>query len=132
MFFQANPACPVFSELKGLVSKTAGAADVLTSALGPLADRIEGAFIYGSVARGKEKPESDVDVFVVGDVRFADVVSAVSGSEDILAREVNPTVMPVDEFKAKVKGGNAFIRRLLKGGKIFLIGSEDDLERLAR
>jgi hypothetical protein len=48
VFFQADATCPVFEELKALVAKTAGAADVLRSALAPLNDRIRVAFVTRS------------------------------------------------------------------------------------
>jgi hypothetical protein len=50
-FYRANRDCPVFSELHGLVIKTAGVADVLFNGLLALRNRIEVAFIYGSTAR---------------------------------------------------------------------------------
>ena len=49
VYFQANPECPVFAELKSLLMKTAGLANVLRTALAPLADQIEVAFVFGSL-----------------------------------------------------------------------------------
>ena len=71
VYFQANPECPIYPELKALIAKTAGAADFLRNALAPLADRIRVAFIYGSVARAQARRGSDVDVMIIGDVSFA-------------------------------------------------------------
>ena len=65
VYFQANAACPVFKELKGIIVKTVGVADVLRAALAPLAEHIRVAFVYGSFAAGREKRGSDVDVMVV-------------------------------------------------------------------
>jgi len=78
VYYQANPDCPVFAELKGLMVKTAGAVDVLREALAPLAGRIKGAFIYGSVARLQQRNGSDVDLMVVGAVSFGEVVGALN------------------------------------------------------
>lgn len=74
VYYQANTKCPVFAELKSLLIKTAGVGDILRSALAPLTDRIEVALIYGSIARGLENRSSDVDVLVIGDISFAEVV----------------------------------------------------------
>ena len=72
VYFQANEQSPIYAELRGLVVKTSGVADVLRGALAPLGGRIAAAFIYGSVAKGAERRGSDVDVMVIGDVTFAE------------------------------------------------------------
>ena len=80
-FFKANPDCPVYRELRDIVFKTFGVADLLREALAPLADKIKAAFIYGSMAGDEFSQGSDVDVMVIGDISFADVVSSfISGS----------------------------------------------------
>lgn len=130
IFFQANTDCPVFKELRDLVIKTIGVGDVLRSALVPLAERIQFAFIYGSLARGEETRGSDLDVMVVGDVTFAEVVSAISPLQETLSREINPSVYPLHEFRAKVSEGQHFISTVLSAPKIFVIGDNNELERL--
>jgi len=130
-YFRANKECPVYQELKNLVLKTAGLVDLL----GEFLERIEGiqfAFVYGSVARGEEKPESDIDLTVIGGCSFADVVSALAPAQEQLGREINPTVYPPEEFKTKAQNKNHFIRALLDGKKIFVIGSERELGRLVQ
>ena len=131
VYYQANPTCPIFSELKSLVVKTAGVGEVLRSALAPVSDGINAAFIYGSMARGTAVRSSDIDLLVIGDATFSDVVSALGPAQDTLGREVNPTVYPKDEFKAKASAGQHFLRDVLKGPKIFLVGNEGELKRLA-
>jgi predicted nucleotidyltransferase len=130
VYFQANADCPIFSELKSLLMKTAGVADVLRTALAPLADCIEVAFLYGSIAQGKEGHSSDVDVMVIGDVLFADVVAAIGSAQERLHREINPTVYPCEEFQAKLVAGHHFLNRVTSGSKVFVIGDERGLERL--
>lgn len=125
--YQANTACPIFEELTGIFRKTVGLADVLREALAPLADKIEAAFIFGSVAQGKERAASDIDVMVVGSVSFADVVDAFSGTHERLRREVNPVVMTAADFRSKLKKQDRFVTRLLSEPKITLIGDVDEL-----
>lgn len=132
VYFQANPDCPIFEELKNLVTKTAGVADVLKAALAPLADRIRIALIYGSVARGKEKRASDVDLLVVGDAAFSEIVSALAAAQQTLRREVNPTVYPPGEFTSKLAAGHHFLKTITKNERLFLIGDERELARLAQ
>jgi uncharacterized protein len=130
-YFQADPDCPIYTELRGLVAKTSGVSDLLREALLPLSSRIQVAFVFGSVAAGKETAASDVDVLVVGSVHLKDLVEAFAAVQDRLGREVNPTIYPALEFREKINQGHHFLTRVLQGPKIFLIGSSRELERLA-
>ncbi|MBU2495465.1 MAG: nucleotidyltransferase domain-containing protein [Candidatus Omnitrophica bacterium] len=132
VYYQANLSSPVFRELKGLVTKTAGVADILKDALAPLSGRIRAAFIYGSVVRGEERNGSDVDVLVVGNVTFAEVSSVLSDAQKTLSREINPTVYPIKEFQAKLVKGHHFLKSVIVQDKIFLIGDENELKRLVK
>jgi uncharacterized protein len=132
VYFQANPECPVFKELKALIVKTAGVADVLKTALASLDDRIEIALLYGSVASAQQRANSDVDVLVVGNVGFGEVVAALAEAQSQLGREVNPTVYAPAEFRSKLSAGHHFLKSVLKKEKVFLIGDERELERLAQ
>jgi len=132
VYYQANKKCPIFEELKSFIVKTAGIADVLRGAISSLADKIDCAFVYGSFAEGEQRAQSDVDVMVIGDVSFKDVSAALSGAQETLSREVNPTVYPLAEFKKKIASGHHFLNTVLKEKKIFLIGDEDELRRLAQ
>lgn len=132
VFYQANPDSPIFPELKSLITKTAGVGDILLNALAPLAERIKIAFIFGSVASGEETRRSDIDLLVVGDVSFMDVVTNLQAAQKAIGREINPTVYPSKEFESKIKTNHHFLSTLLDGPKIFLIGDENELSRLAK
>lgn len=131
VYFRANPASPIFGELKGLAVKTAGLGDVLRAALAPLADRIRAAFIFGSFATGRAVATSDVDLMVVGDVEFGEVVDAIGPAEDRLNREVNPVVYSEKEFSGKVSAAHHFVSAVLKEPKVFLVGSQGELDAIA-
>jgi len=92
VYYQANSANPIFSELKGILTKTAGIRDVVQQSLQPLANRVRAAFIFGSVAKGAEIASSDIDVMVIDDVGFGEVVSCLSTVESKLGRDINPTL----------------------------------------
>jgi len=130
--YRANPQCPIYEELRGILRKTFGVADVLRAALESVADRIRIAFIYGSVARGEERAASDVDVMIVGQLKFSAAVLALSSAEEILRREVNPHVYSPREFKSKIADREPYLVRIVEGPKIYLTGTEDDLGKLAR
>lgn len=129
-YYQANRRCPVFGELKGLAVKTFGLGDVLREDLKPMAGKIRVAFLFGSFAKLKETADSDVDILAVGETGSAEVVKALRPARERLGREINVTVYSPLEFRAKAKAGHDFIARVLKGRRIYLIGSEDDLKKL--
>ena len=128
--YQANRAAAIFEELRGIVIKTVGLADVLRKAILPLLEQVHLAFIFGSIAQGKERITSDIDVMVIADASFEDIVQAFYSAQEFLGREVNPVVMSVSEFSSKVLQGDRFVSRIVKEPKIFLKGGSDDLGKL--
>ena len=131
VYYRANARCPIFDELKSIVRKTFGVADVFRQSLATVVDKIRVAFIFGSIARSADDRKSDIDVMVVGAISFGDVVSLLSSAEEKLGREINAVVYPIAEFKQKVKEDHHFVKTVLEDEKIFLIGDEDELRRLA-
>lgn len=126
--YQANQAAPIFNELRGIVLKTFGLADVLRDVLAPLVERIHIAFVFGSVAKGSDTATSDIDVLVVSDdLAYADLFNTLSPAEETLGRKISPTLYGTEEFKRKVRDDNHFVTRVLAQPKIFLKGTEDDL-----
>lgn len=126
--YQANAAAPVFEELRGLILKTMGLADVLRAALSPLAAQIDAAFVYGSVARQQDTAQSDVDVLVISlDLGYADIFGALETAASKLGRKVNPTLYTPAEFQKRLESGNAFVTRTLQQPKIWLMGNEEKL-----
>ena len=129
--YQANRDCPIFSELAGIFRKTSGLADVICSALLPLADAVTAAFIFGSVAKGEERATSDVDLCVVGSASFTEVVTALADLRKKLGRDINPVVMTHEQFLAKLDADEQFVTRIMSEPKQFLIGDEHDLGKPA-
>jgi predicted nucleotidyltransferase len=130
--YQVDRSCPVYEELAGIFRKTVGLAAVLREALASLGDAIRLAFIFGSVAQGKEQPTSDIDVLIVGTASFSQVVKALIPARDRLGREVNPVVMTSERFRTKLKGRDRFVSRLVREPKIFLVGDAGELAELAQ
>ena len=121
--FQANTLSPVYAELRGLVLKTVGLADVLRNALGPLLNRIDTAFVYGSMANQQDTAQSDVDVMLISPtLSYADVFGALESASQQLKRNINPTLYTPDEFAQRLGQDQAFITRVMQQPKIWLIG----------
>lgn len=126
--YQANASAPVYSELRGLVLKTMGLADVLRSVLAPLAAQIDAAFIYGSMARQQDTAQSDVDVLIVSSaLSYGEVFAALEGATVSLGRKINPTLYTPADWVKRVQQDSAFVKQLWQQPKIWLLGSEAQL-----
>jgi predicted nucleotidyltransferase len=123
VMFRANAASPVFEELRSLVLKTSGLADLLRAALAPMANRIESAFIFGSVAKGADTAGSDIDLMVIGDaVSFADLYPLLVGPEAELRRRISPTIYSLADWHLRLEQANAFVTRVRHLPTIPVIG----------
>ena len=128
--YSADTSCPVFNEVAGILRKTSGLADVLAEALAPAAQQLRVAFVFGSMAQGREIGASDVDLMLIGDIGFAEAVELLYPAQATLGREVNPKVFTAAEFSNKV-AVEPFLRDVLAKPKVFVIGNDHDLAELA-
>jgi len=124
--YQANPQCPIYGELIGIVKKTFGVTEVIRQALEPLAEKIDWAFVFGSVASGKETVTSDIDLLIVGDAGFAEVVSVLYSVQETLGREVNPKIYLKDEWIRMKTAKDAFVTEVLAKPRMDVIGGGDE------
>jgi len=126
--YQANRDAPIFEELHSIVVKTFGVADQLRTALVQLAEKIDVAFIYGSVAKGTDNANSDIDLMLIGEqLSHAEVIAALMPAETRVARTINPSIYSKQQWHKRLLEGNAFVENVQKQAKIFLIGVENDL-----
>ena len=128
--YSADTSGPIFAELASILRKTSGMADVLVQALAPVAPKLRLAFVFGSVAQGRETAGSDIDLMLIGNIRFREVVELLFPVQTTLGREVNPKVYSAEEFSDKAPV-EPFLADVLAKPKIFLIGNAHDLEELA-
>ena len=127
VLYGANRDCPIFEELASIFRKTSGITDVLAGALASFSDKIVAAFVFGSMASGKEAAGSDVDLLVIGDVGFTEVARAIYSAQEVLGREINPKIYSKEEWNQMLQNKDAFIKEVLKKPKLFIAGSEDEL-----
>ena len=125
--YMANRDCPIFEELAGILRKTSALVDVLSEGLMPLAEQIDVAFVFGSMASGKANSASDIDLMVIGNAGFGDVVARLHPLQESLGREINPKLYSRTEWQKLVREQSAFVRDVLGKQKLFVIGNEQDL-----
>lgn len=128
VYYRAKTGNPLYPDIRNLVLKTSGLADVLSSALQD--KRIRLAFVFGSIARGNVKAGSDVDLMVIGELGLRDLSGLLSGVEERIGREINPHVLQEDEFRKRLRAKEHFVTSVMESPKIFIIGSQDELEAL--
>jgi predicted nucleotidyltransferase len=127
-FYRANPDSPIHRELTSLVVKTVGITDPIRRALAGRRRDIRAAFVYGSVAKRRDRTTSDIDLMVIADdLGYSDVFDALQATEATLGRSVNPTVMSLRDWRLKRSRKDSFVARVSAQPKLFVIGSESDL-----
>jgi predicted nucleotidyltransferase len=131
VLYEVNQQCPIFAELQALMVKTSGVADVLREAFREMIQLIRVAFIHGSMVTGSQNKYSDIDLIVVGKMTFAAVVAALAPAQEKLGREVNASVYSPQEFRRKLAQGHHFLTVVCNEPKVFLVGGERELAKLA-
>jgi predicted nucleotidyltransferase len=127
-YYEANADCPVYAELQGLIVKTVGLVEPLRRVLEPLADEIEAAFVYGSIAKGSDTADSDIDLLVISNnLSYPEIFKALESAETVLARPVNPNVMTPREWREKSLERGSFVARIATQPRLFVIGSDNEL-----
>jgi len=124
MHYAANRQCPIFDELASILRKTSGLADVLAGALLPWAGQIDAAFVFGSMASGKASSDSDIDLMIIGDAPFAELVAGLYLVQSQLGREINPKVYRRDEWQQLVAERGGFVRDAMSKPRLWVMGSE--------
>jgi predicted nucleotidyltransferase len=133
VYYRPDPQAPIFEELKSIVIKAFGVADVLRKALSPYSNKIESAFIYGSVAREEDTAASDIDLLIVSDqIATSDLVVRLASVESRLKRRVSLRVYGRSEFRQRVRERHYFLTKVLERPRIMLIGDEHGLARPTR
>jgi len=122
--YQANINSPIFAELQQIVLKTFGAAGVLRNGLKPILGEVQHAFIYGSIAKGEDHGESDIDLMLVGsDLSYSEVMDLLQPIELQLKRVVNPTLYAPEEFAERLASGQNFLSKVMAQPQIDLMGN---------
>jgi predicted nucleotidyltransferase len=126
--YRANHESPIFSELQSLVIKAVAPTKPIKKSLEPYSDKIKAAFVYGSVARGRDTADSDIDLMVIGDdLDYAELYAALQHVEHALSRKISPTFLSAKDWRRKVSQKGSFINKTSARPKMFVVGSEKDL-----
>ena len=124
--YQANKDNPIFSELRAITQKTFGIVDVLKHALTPLSANVDLAFVYGSIAKGTEHANSDIDLMLVGnELSYGAVMELLEPAEQQLGRTINPTIYSLPEFTDRSKNNQHFIQQVMGQSRLWIVGEKE-------
>ncbi len=120
-YFRVNKDFYLYSELYSMVMKTEGVARLLKEKVEKWG-QIYLAFIYGSFASQKAGLDSDIDVFIVGDINEDIIITELNTLERKLSREINYILLGEAEYQEKIDANDPFIMEILHEPKIMIIG----------
>ncbi|MCX7222379.1 MAG: nucleotidyltransferase domain-containing protein [Burkholderiales bacterium] len=100
---------------------------MIQEALLPIENKIDIAFVYGSVAKQSDTAESDIDVMFVGpDLTLSEILEQLLPVEEILCRKINPTCYTVHEFKKRLSDADSLVNKVLSQPILQIFGNMDD------
>jgi predicted nucleotidyltransferase len=129
-YYEANRSHPLYQDIHHMVLKTVGLVDLLKESLGTTG--IQCAFVFGSIAQGTAKAESDIDLMVVGSIGLRKLSSRISGVGNLVGREINPHVFTPGEYRDRVQRKEHFVTNVMESPRLFVVGSADDLEVMGK
>lgn len=132
VFYSADQASPIFEDLANLFRKTSGLVYVVRDALAPKWEEVDLALVFGSVAKGTAKPQSDLDILVVTDLGLREIVGLLSPLSETLNREINPVVMSAEKFASGLKKKDRLLERINEEPKLFVKGTLDEFAKFSQ
>ena len=129
--YQARTDIPLWLPVWQMVAGLARPDEICRILLADLAG-VGAAFVYGSIARDDARPDSDVDLFVVGaGVDEIELARRTSEAGALLGREINVAIYTPQQVRDMVRAGQPYIERVLREPKIWVRGEEDASLRAA-
>jgi predicted nucleotidyltransferase len=124
--FSAATDDAAYAPLAELLRRSVGVESELRASL----DRpdVHAAVIYGSWASGTRRPDSDIDVLVVGDASLRELNRLVRPIGKATGRTIDLTLMGDQEFRGLLAERSSFVRQLIEAPVTSLVG---DLESIA-
>jgi predicted nucleotidyltransferase len=130
-YYKMNNHSPIYEEITKIFLKTKGLLSVIKNNLKKY-ENIDTAFIYGSYASGSQKFDSDLDLFIVGEINEDFLVEEFYELEKEYSKEINYVLFTRKEIKEGLKDKNSFILEVVENPKIFLIEDSENILKINR
>jgi predicted nucleotidyltransferase len=122
-FYRPATDSPLYEPLRELLKRTVGVDAELHAALAE-EPNVVAAAVHGSHARGTGvRPQSDVDLLVVGDVDYRRLRKRLRDVERHTGRRVDPVIYSTAEARELYRAGNGFIKSVLDGPRNDIVGN---------
>jgi predicted nucleotidyltransferase len=131
-YYRINNSHPIFHELQNIFIKTIGVKSVIEKSLKKFINLINFAFIYGSMAKGDASANSDIDLMIIGEISGRKISSEMIHAGNKINREINFNIISFEEFSNRLKSNDHFINSIYKDSRLFLIGDQNEFERLGK
>jgi predicted nucleotidyltransferase len=118
-----------YNDLKNIINKTIGLEGKIKTGVKRVKG-VEFAFIFGSYVKGNFSNDSDIDLFLIGDISEDEVFEKFRAVEKEIGREINYHIYSKSEFKKKFKS-DSFLQNIIKNN-IFLTDNKDEFGKLFR
>lgn len=128
-FYRADPRHGLYADLRQLFLKATLLEGTLRR-INSVAENIHVAFVFGSCAKFEDDAESDVDLAVVGSTTTMELMQVIDTDDPRLGHHVNTMVFPEEELRRRYRAGERFVRELVDGPKLFIVGRDHDLRRV--
>lgn len=117
---RVNERFPLYPELRSICLKSFGLAEQIKDALAKVAPDIQEAFVFGSVARGEDRPDSDIDIMIIGNLDLVPVLDAIAPVEKNLGRTINVNLYSPTEWN-DLKERDSVVSKIIAGATIRLL-----------
>jgi len=128
-YFRINPENPLLDDIKSITEKTIGLEQLLKDELGKL-EQVKFAFLFGSYIKGDFKPDSDIDLYAIGDINENEFYKTIKTVEAKIMREVNYHLSSLEEFRKNLEK-SFFHKEILKNYQL-LIGNENEFRKFIK
>lgn len=128
-YYDINKKSPFYNEFRTIIQKTIGIEAILKRKLKGLKG-VTYAFIFGSYVKNEFKPESDIDIVIIGTISESHLIKVFRDVERAIGREINYHIYSLREFKNELKT-NSFIKNIIENYKI-VAGDEGEFGTLLK
>ena len=119
----------LYEDLQKIILKTEGVTKTIMDKFSSLKN-VDFLFIYGSFASVKANIQSDLDLFIVGNAGYDDLIDIIIKNENKIGRQINFTIYKQEDLVSRIKNQDSFIMNIVKEPKIMLIGDENEFKAL--
>ncbi len=126
LYYSFRKDYPLYFDLLELITKTTGLGGGILRNRTKLG-RVKFAMLSGKFARNLPGSAEKVDLLIVGNLVVPEVAALVREEELRKGREIFFTPMTEEEFAFRKKKKDPFILGILEGGRVMVIGDEEEL-----